>query len=143
MQVRLNIIDLDEIKQVCGVGKSEELFGIDAPPAHQCQVIDRLIKVSQDCEKNAASIGRSDDVQEAQSTARDIEWDISGLASDLEKVRKELENVRAWGQAWKDLAKRIIERNPEGAMMTAMEDEFYPVFDKFFKSNQQPCKQQQ
>lgn len=44
----------------------------------------------------------------------DVDWDID-ISSDLEDIRTNAENIRAWGQAWKDYAKslqqEIAERN--------------------------------
>lgn len=132
--LRIEKIGIDTVKSVCGVEQSEMLFGIELPPEHQCQFIDKMIKVANDCEKYAASIGRSDDVSECHSTARDIEWEISSFQDSLEKLRKKIEALRDWGEQWKRVAKRMGECNPE-SLSHVMEDDLFPKFEEYLLSS--------
>ena len=124
----------EKIKEVCGVVASEQLFGFQFAPEHQCQFIDELIKSSNSLERAAASIGKSDEISEAQSTAKDIEWEISGFHDKLEKMRKKIEMLREWGENWKRVAKKIGERHPE-TLSCVMEDELYPLFEDGYLSS--------
>ncbi|MBK8196696.1 MAG: hypothetical protein IPK76_27155 [Lewinellaceae bacterium] len=121
----------EKIKEVCGVDASEQLFGFHFAPEHQCQFIDELIKTANSLEKMAASIGKADEISEAQSTAHDIEWEISGFHDKLEKMRKKIESLRSWGESWKHVAKTIGERYPE-TLSCVMEDNLYPLFEEGF-----------
>ena len=132
--LRIEKIDIDTVKSVCGVEQSEMLFGIKLPPEHQCQFIDKMIKMATDCEKYAASIGRTDDISECHSTAHDIEWEIASFHDNLEKLRKKIEALRDWGEQWKRVAKRMGECSPE-SLSHVMEDELFPKFADYLLSS--------
>lgn len=124
----------EKIKDVCGVEASEQLFGFQYAPEHQCQFIDELIKSSNSLERMAVSIGRSDEISEAHSIAHDIEWEISSYHDKLEKMRKKIEALRTWGENWKRVAKTIGERHPE-TIACVMEDDLYPLFEDGYLSS--------
>lgn len=106
-------ISIQEIKEKCSVDYSENLFGITMPPDYQCQFIDKMIKSVNFCEKEAAAISTLQEIEQCHSTASDIEWEISSFHDNLESLRKSIEGVRSWGEAWKAIAKEAIERNPD------------------------------
>ena len=132
--IRIEKTDFDTIKSACMVDNSEQLFGISLPPEHQCQFIDKMIKLANDCEKYAASIGETDDVSECHSIARDMEWEISSFHDSLEKLRKKVEGLRKWGEQWKITAKRMGECNPE-SLCHVMEDDLFPLFEAYLVSS--------
>jgi hypothetical protein len=39
----------------------------------------------------------------------DINWESDGLEKEVEELRTAIENVRQWGQEWKDFCKKLIE----------------------------------
>lgn len=114
-------IEINNIKSLCNVEDSELLFGIPLPPKYQCPEIDKIISALHDCEKEANSIEKYDDVNDCHSSASDIGWDLSSLLSDVEKLRKEIEKLRSWGEEWKGLAKTLIEHNPN-ILLSVIED---------------------
>lgn len=114
-------IEIKDIKSFCNVEDSELLFGIPLPPKYQCPEIDKIISSLRDCEKEASSITKCDDIDECQSSASDIEWDLSSIQGDVERLRKEIEKLRSWGEEWKGLAKTLIEHNPN-ILLSVIED---------------------
>lgn len=67
---------------------SETLFGIQKQPEATCPLIDSVIS----------------DLR-LQNLNTDIEHD---LLAKLEKIRENTKNIRAWGQEWKMLAKKLF-----------------------------------
>jgi len=124
----------ERIKEVCSVNSSEDLFGFSVAPEHQCAFIDDLIKLSDSLDRMAASISKTDDISEAHSIAKDIEWEASSIHDKMEKLRKKIEALREWGQNWKRVAKNIGERYPH-TLACVMEDELYPVFESKYLLN--------
>ena len=45
------------------------------------------------------------------------------MVEEYEELRKQCEKIRAWGQGWKDLAKKLIEQQEDVSNLLA--DEFY------------------
>lgn len=124
----------EKIKEVCEVNSSEQLFGFVHAPEYQCQFIDEMIKTANWSERMAASMGKTDDISDAQSIAHDIEWEISSLHDKLEKMRKKIEALRTWGENWKRVAKTIGERHPE-VLSCVLEDDIYHVFEERYLSH--------
>ena len=103
---------IDHLKLLLDFNESEKIFGISLPPDHQCPQIDKIIKISNDCEKYAASISKEIDIVEAQATANDIEWNISEVPLKMEELRKNIELLRTWGEEWKQVAKAMVNYCP-------------------------------
>lgn len=124
----------NKIKEVCKVDSSEQLFGFVYAPEHQCQFIDEMIKTANSLERMAASIGKTDEISDAQSTAHDIEWEISSFHEKLENMRKKIKALRTWGENWKRVAKTIGERHPE-TLTCVLEDDICSVFEERYLSH--------
>ena len=87
---------------------SEQLFGIDEPPPYQCSNIDKVIKVIRSIEKLSSQKFDYMDEDDLKSVLGDIEHDLWNLESEVESIRTECENIREWGQAWKDQCKTLV-----------------------------------
>lgn len=90
---------------------TEERLGMIIPPSYQCSDIDKLIKVINWAEKYVTQSTKTDDADELRNHLDDIEYEMNGLESDLEDIRKACEELRDWGQGWKDLAKNMADKN--------------------------------
>lgn len=99
---------VDELKARFKKSTSEELFDISNPPDYQCSNIDEVLKSLKSATKEIKNYNR----MEADELISAVEWVdhyISGLDFDIEKIRTEIEHVRAWGQEWKDLFKYHVD----------------------------------
>lgn len=67
---------------------------LDDIPGHTCPDINKVIKAISSAEKNAAYIQKHDDIETAHSVAGDIEYELSGLGSDLEDLRQDNSQLR-------------------------------------------------
>jgi hypothetical protein len=75
------------LKKYLGVKYTEKIFDITNPIPYQCKKID-------DCINNL-------DTDE-----------ISDIKQNYESLRKKLEEVREWGQEWKNTAKNLFNKLP-------------------------------
>lgn len=107
---------------LCNAKTSEELFGIVAQPENQCPTIDREIK-----DWNTARVDIKyyckdlNGIEGAESIAKDIEWEVErlDLVGGFEEIRKKCEDIRTWGQEWKDLAQQLLsERQDIGKFLS-------------------------
>ncbi len=94
---------------------SEERHDIMAQPQDTCPMIDKVIGVIDEIEKEA-NIGRhdEDDVDALTAKLSSIETSINfpfrdGVRERLEEIRENASNIRAWGQEWKDLALQLLD----------------------------------
>ena len=119
---------IKELKETLGVNTSEKLFGIDEQPEQNCPKVDKGIKdwyiVRRDMEGYWKDLKRCDTVEEAEKIGGDIDWAIGSLdvVEEYEELRNQCEKIRAWGQGWKDLAKKLIEQQEDASDLLA--DEF-------------------
>jgi hypothetical protein len=119
---------IKELKEKLEANTSEKLFGIDEQPEQNCPKVDKGIKawysVQRDIEGYCKE-RRCDTVEEAEKIGGDIDWAIGSLdvVEEYEELRKQCEKIRAWGQGWKDLAKKLIEQQKDVSNLLA--DEFY------------------
>lgn len=120
---------IKELKEKLEANTSEKLFGIDEQPEQNCPKVDKGIKawysVQRDIEGYCKDLKRCDTVEEAEKIGSDIDWAIGSLdvVEEYEELRKQCEKIRAWGQGWKDLAKKLIEQQEDVSNLLA--DEFY------------------
>ena len=65
--------------------------------------------------KYCKDLKRCDTVDEAENIGSDIDWAIGSLnvVEEYEELRKQCEKIRAWGQGWKDIAKKLIEERSD------------------------------
>lgn len=120
---------IKELKEKLEANTSEKLFGIDEQPEQNCPKVDKGLKawysVQRDIEGYCKDLKRCDTVEEAEKIGGDIDWAIGSLdvVEEYEELRKQCEKIRAWGQGWKDLAKKLIEQQEDVSNLLA--DEFY------------------
>lgn len=91
---------IQELKEKSG-DTSERLFGIIAPYPYTCPDIDRNIK---DLIFSAEELANCDETEK-------IYW-LRSLKSDIEAYlnerRETIEQVRKWGEEWKELGKELF-----------------------------------
>lgn len=105
--------NIELLKQKLEVDTSEKLFDIDKQPEQQCPTINKMqANVKDGCNEIESYCKDLRSVEGAESLASDIEssvgyyfWD---KIQELENLRTEIENIRKWGQSWKNLAKSIL-----------------------------------
>lgn len=84
---------------------SEELYNIPPQPQQTCPLIDEII------------MGISDKLGDVAEIARDLEYGQEQLdlievshyedyREQLNELRKQVEDIREWGQMWKNIAKK-------------------------------------
>ncbi len=105
--------NIELLKQRLKVDTSEMLFDIDKQPEQQCPTINKMqANVKDGCNEIESYCKDLRSIEGAETLASDIESSVSyymwDKISELEDLRKEIENIRQWGQGWKDLAKSII-----------------------------------
>lgn len=105
--------NIELLKKRLEVDTSEKLFDIDKQPEQQCPTINKMqANVKDGCREIKIYCKDLRSVEGAESLSSDIESSVSYYMSDkideLEDLRKEIENIRQWGQGWKDLAKSIL-----------------------------------
>lgn len=94
---------------------SESLFGIIDQPENQCPLINNGLKIWYNTERDIKSLirdlSRIDSIEEAEDIASDIDWSIGSLdiVKEYEELRSKCQQIRAWGEDWKSLAKKLIE----------------------------------
>lgn len=87
---------------------SEQRNDISPQPEEACPMINDVISKLRDIEKRSDKPRAGWDIEDAEDALWDVNWDVSGLEDELEKIRTRIEEVRAWGQEWKELAKSLI-----------------------------------
>jgi hypothetical protein len=96
---------------------SEELRGLPEQPQDTCPMIDKAQKIIAKLSSRVKGYKKVDDAEELREMLSDVDWDID-ISGDLEDIRQNTSNIRAWGQAWKDLAKELesqLEQAKKGA----------------------------
>lgn len=96
-----------KIKKEYGAETTEELFGFDAPSEHQCDHINKIIKK---CNKiyDYSRYTAMDDEGSMRDKLDDINYDANGFDDEIEELRTAIESVRAWGNEWKNLCKKLM-----------------------------------
>ena len=128
-----------ELKQKLEAKTSEELFGIDEQPEQNCPKVDKGLKawysVQRDIEGYCKDLKRCDTVDEAEKIGGDIDWAICSLdiVEEYEELRKQCAKLRAWGQGWKDIAKKLIEERSDVSGLLA--DKFYILLETVSSSS--------
>lgn len=90
---------------------SEEILGFPEPPGHQCSNIDSFIKVADGIAKDIAMACKSDSLEDMYDHCRDADWNAGDIEGYFEELRTALEDLRNWGQDWKDLAKSLADEH--------------------------------
>jgi len=110
--------NIDLLKKRLEIDTSEKMFDIDKQPEQQCPTINKMQANIKDCCNEIESYCKDlRNIEGAESLSSDIESSVSyymwDKISELEDLRKEIENIRQWGQSWKDLAKSILNNTKE------------------------------
>jgi hypothetical protein len=96
-------------KNLYRVQTTEDLFDITEAPNFQCDFITKISDRASTIE-SAADVKRRD--EDNLEVLTDKLWEIrneaDGLSDDVEKLRDAITEVRAWGQQWKDMCKKLI-----------------------------------
>lgn len=118
---------LADLKESYGFVSSEKILGITEQPEQQCPRVDEAIRDYDRMYKEIKSICKDlARIDGAEEMASDIEWwngnvDFVGALEDL---RTQCMNIRDWGQQWKYLAKRLIDKV---GVESVLEDEFINI----------------
>lgn len=92
---------------------SEARLGVCKQPEPTCTEIDRAIKKVRNalsCLKSATKLaGYEPDTKDICDEIESAAWDVEDLEDAFEYCRSQAEEIRAWGQEWKDVAKALIE----------------------------------
>ena len=92
---------------------SEEIHEITAQPPPGCPLIDAVIAAA---EKSAKKIRGWEKLKDESDIGElhDMLWDVEqtldffqGRHNDMDKIRERLEEVRAWGEEWKQYALKL------------------------------------
>lgn len=107
-----------------GAKTSEELFDIDQQPEENCPYINKCISDISAAYKDIRSeLRQAEDSELADS----LEWDVDSIYESvnyLEELRSRINNLRQWGQQWKDLAKDMFELLPKEQQETFISNKF-------------------
>ena len=120
---------IEELKHILGADTSEKLFGFREQPEENCPKVDLGKKAwySAKCDIGGycTDLKRCDSIEQAENIGDDIEWIIERLDIDgeYEELREQCANIRAWGQEWKNIAKKLIEKQSDVSELLA--DEFF------------------
>lgn len=88
---------------------SEDKLRISKQPEVMCSKIDEYIKNIDRISSDISFALKSEDMDEIKNLCESADWDLSGVNIQFENLRCALEEVRSWGQQWKDVAKNLIE----------------------------------
>lgn len=84
---------------------SERLHNIAPQPEAKCPLIDKMLKKVEKGMSYLKSALEADNLDGALHEVTHAIWYFEDLDGDLEDARKACEELRAWGQEWKDKAK--------------------------------------
>lgn len=128
---------IQNLKQKLEVKTSEKLFDIDKAPEYQCTDINNIQSNLKDgfdeivlyCNK-LKLVNDADDL--ASDIERSLNFYFSDKVSELETLRKEIENIRIWGENWKNLTKAIINDLKEEQAFKYLSNDCQIQYDELF-----------
>lgn len=85
---------------------SEERFNLPPQPEQACPLIDEVIMGITDKLGDVGDIARNLDFGQEQRDLLDIAR-YDEFREQLNEIRKRIEDIREWGQRWKNLAKTL------------------------------------
>jgi len=87
---------------------SEEKHGITKQPAESCPLVDEAVKTIKAAELELRG-WEAMELPDLKNATDYAVWRFDQLHDELEKIRTANEEIRQWGQEWKDLAKSLDE----------------------------------
>lgn len=103
---KIEKIQYELLKQYNQDFNTEEIFDREPIVPFLCNEFSSIISQVEDAEK-AVDTGIDD--ENYLSALEQAEYELSGLSHQIQELNGEVENLRAWGQSWKELAKELIE----------------------------------
>jgi len=88
---------------------NEEYFEVSEQPEPTCPMIDSLIKRANEIMKTIAGYDRMNE-DELLSAVDDVDTSIRYFEDQLNEIRSHVEDIRSWGQDWKDVALDLSEK---------------------------------
>lgn len=88
---------------------NEEAFEVREQPAPTCPMIDSLIKRSNEIMKTIRGYNRANE-EELRLMVDDVDTSIRYFEDQLNEIRSHVEDIRSWGQDWKDVALDLSEK---------------------------------
>lgn len=95
---------LREYIKLNGYSTSEDVFYINEQPKNTCPMLDEL---KDGINKALRELSYNEDIDDIKYW---VEYYLANLDLVVEQARENTENIREWGQQWKDLAKRVINK---------------------------------
>ena len=128
---------IHNLKQKLEVKTSEKLFDIDKAPEYQCTDINNIQSNFKDgFNEITVSCQKLKSINDADDLANDIESSLnfyfSDKVSELESIRTEIENIRIWGENWKNLTKAIINDLKEEQAFKYLSNDCQIKYDELF-----------
>lgn len=102
-----SLIAWGKIKDEYGCATTEELFSLNDPVPYQCSFIDEVVKKVKSIQKDL-NYYRHDEKDDLVHRLDSISYDIGNLDDEINEIRSSIEEVREWGNQWKDLCKKVI-----------------------------------
>ena len=100
---------LNQIKEELQVETSEEVLEVMKQPEETCPMLESVIRELDSISRNLKRAKMYEDWDDVASAQSDIDY----LADSVDDISFHVADIRAWGQDWKDLAKRMFEALPE------------------------------
>lgn len=96
---------IEEVKKKTGF-TTEAIFGIRKPPEYMCPTIDKIIKESK---------SYIDDVDDEDEKERAYYKHVfkGYLEDELNNLRYEIDELREWGESWKERYKTLYDKLDE------------------------------
>lgn len=100
-------------KTLLGIKTNEELYGIDKQPPEQCPKINEIQGVLNDESHNVYEQIKELERQHPEYDTETLDWvahNTKFLNKNLEELREAIEALRAWGEQWKSLALKAMDK---------------------------------
>ncbi len=91
---------------------SEQILEITKQPQETCSTINKAIKNLRDAQTYVKfalkELKYIEDSETITDYVESIDYELGGIEEDFEFCRSQCEDIRSWGQEWKDLAKSLL-----------------------------------
>lgn len=114
---------------------TEDLFDLSKQPEQQCPTINKMqANVKDGCNEIESYCKDLRSIEGAESVASDIESSVSyymwDKISELEDLRKEIENIRQWGEEWKNFAKTFLNKLKEEEIVEFISSDYQIKYEE-------------